>query len=167
VVTDFHDELKSVTAGYGSFDILDENTSNDTTSEADTKTNNFKYQESKLCKVDIALNNDIIEPLSFISHITTVQNKAKLICQKLQQVLPRQQFVTVIQAKIHSKVIASERIKPYRKDVLTKSGKTVGGGDVTRKKKLLEKQKKGKKKRQLFGKVALSQEAFNSVIQKK
>lgn len=85
---------------------------------------------------------------------------------QLQGVLTRQQFVTIIQAKADGKIIASERIKAYRKDVLTKSGKTVGGGDQTRKMKLLEKQKKGKKKMQgtSTGRVSLSQEAFNSVI---
>ena len=78
--------------------------------------------------------------------------------------LPRQQFVTVIQAKAEGRIVAGERIKAYRKDVLTKSGKTVGGGDQTRKMKLLQKQKKGKKLMQQSGKVRLSQAAFNSVI---
>jgi GTP-binding protein LepA len=78
--------------------------------------------------------------------------------------LPRQQFVTVIQAKADGKIIAAERIKAYRKDVLTKGGKTVGGGDQTRKMKLLQKQKKGKKRMQESGRVTLSQAAFNSVI---
>jgi GTP-binding protein LepA len=82
----------------------------------------------------------------------------------LQEVLPRQQFVTVIQAKADGKIVAAERIKAFRKDVLTKSGKTVGGGDQTRKMKLLEKQKKGKKRMQESGRVTLSQAAFNSVI---
>jgi GTP-binding protein LepA len=81
-------------------------------------------------------------------------------------VLPRQQFVTIIQAKADGKIIASERIQAFRKDVLTKSGKTVGGGDQTRKMKLLEKQKKGKKRMQGTGRVTLSQAAFNSVIQR-
>merc|ERR1711862_675976 len=122
------------TAGYGSFDILENNNNNDNNN---SNYNSFKYQESKLCKVDIVLNNEIIQPLSFISHITSVEGKARSICQTLQNVLPREQFVIIIQAKINSKIIASERIRPYRKDVLTKSGKTVGGGDVTRKMKLL------------------------------
>lgn len=78
--------------------------------------------------------------------------------------LPRQQFVTVIQAKADGKIIASERIQAYRKDVLTKSGKTVGGGDQTRKMKLLEKQKRGKERMQQTGRVTLSQAAFNTVI---
>jgi GTP-binding protein LepA len=86
------------------------------------------------------------------------------MCWQLKEVLPRQQFVTVIQAKADGKIIASERIQAYRKDVLTKSGKTVGGGDMTRKMKLLEKQKKGKERMQQTGRVSLSQAAFNTVI---
>ena len=148
-VTDFSDQLKNVTAGYGSFD----------TSEADPP-----LQEANLKKVDILLNGEVVEPLAFVCHSESVQGEARSVCKKLQRVLPRHQFVTVIQAVAGSKIIASERIKSYRKDVLTKSGKTVGGGDVTRKMKLLEKQKKGKKRMQDTGRVKLSQEAFNSVI---
>ncbi len=149
VVTDFHDELKSTSTGYASFDV----------SEADPP-----RQESNLCKVEIMLNNDVVDPLSFVCHVDVARSQARVVCEKLQDVLPRQQFVTVIQAKADGKIIASERIRAYRKDVLTKSGKTVGGGDVTRKKKLLEKQKQGKKKQQATGKVSLSQEAFRAVI---
>lgn len=149
VVTDFHDELKSISTGYASFD----------TSESDPP-----QQESDLCKVDIMLNGEVVDPLSFVCHVDAARSQSRVVCEKLQEVLPRQQFVTVIQAKAEGKIIASERIKAYRKDVLTKSGKTVGGGDVTRKKKLLEKQKRGKKKQQTTGKVTLSQEAFRAVI---
>jgi GTP-binding protein LepA len=149
VVIDFHDQLKNVTAGYGSLD----------TSEADPP-----LARAKLSKVDIMLNGEVVEPLAFVCHKDTSQNEARSVCKKLQEVLPRQQFVTVIQAKADGKIIASERIRAYRKDVLTKSGKTVGGGDQTRKMKLLEKQKKGKKRMQQGGKVTLSQAAFNSVI---
>ena len=148
-VTDFHDQLKNVTAGYGSIDI----------SPADPP-----LQEANLCKVEIMLNSEVVEPLAFVCHRDMAQSEARQVCLKLQEVLPRQQFVTVIQAKADGKIIASERIKAYRKDVLTKSGKTVGGGDQTRKMKLLEKQKKGKKRMQQTGRVTLSQEAFNSVI---
>jgi GTP-binding protein LepA len=81
-------------------------------------------------------------------------------------VLDRQQFEIVLQAKVGSKVVARERLAPYRKDVLTKSGKTVGGGDITRKKKLLEKQKEGKKRAKMIGKVEIGQEAFLSVLQR-
>jgi GTP-binding protein LepA len=149
VVTDFSDVLKNITSGFGSVDV----------SEGDPP-----LKEAQLTKVDICLNSEVVEPLAFVCHQDAAQAQARAVCQRLQIVLPRQQFVTVIQAKAGSKVIASERIKAYRKDVLTKSGKVVGGGDMTRKKKLLEKQKEGKKKMQTSGKVALSQEAFNSVI---
>lgn len=149
VVTDFHDELKSTSTGYASFDV----------SEADPP-----KQESNLCKVEIMLNNEVVDPLSFVCHVDAARSQARVVCEKLQDVLPRQQFITVIQAKADGKIIASERIRAYRKDVLTKSGKTVGGGDITRKKKLLEKQKQGKKKTQATGKVTLSQEAFRAVI---
>jgi len=150
VVTDFHDELKTSTAGYASFDTF----------ESDPP-----FVESNLVKVEIMLNGDVVEPLSFISHKDNAQAQGRIVCKKLQDVLPRQQFVTVIQAKADSRFIASERIRAYRKDVLTTGGsKAVGGGDITRKKKLLEKQKKGKKRQQVSGKVTLTQAAFNSVI---
>jgi elongation factor 4 len=152
VVIDFHDELKNITAGYGSLD----------TTEADPP-----IKEAKLAKIDIMLNQEVVEPLSFVCHVDVAQAQARQVCQKLHDVLPRQQFVTVIQAKAGSKIIASERIKAFRKDVLITGGsKSVGGGDKTRKMKLLEKQKKGKKKQQNMatGRVTLSQAAFNSVI---
>jgi GTP-binding protein LepA len=149
VVIDFNDQLKNVTAGYGSLDTF----------EADPP-----LQEAKLSKVDIVLNGDAVDPLSFVCHTPKAQPEARVVCKKLQQVLPRQQFVVVIQAKADGKIIASERIKAYRKDVLNKSGKMVGGGDISRKKKLLEAQKRGKKRQQQSGRVSLSQAAFNSVI---
>ncbi|CAJ1969076.1 unnamed protein product [Cylindrotheca closterium] len=149
VVVNFHDMLKNVTAGYGSLDTFEGNPS---------------LMEAKLSKVDIQLNGESVGPLSFVSHTPNAQSEARIVCKKLQEVLPRQQFVVVIQAKADGKIIASERIRAYRKDVLTKSGKMVGGGDISRKKKLLEKQKKGKQRAQKGGKVTLSQAAFNSVI---
>eukprot|EP00546_Thalassionema_frauenfeldii_P014332 CAMPEP_0178915488 /NCGR_PEP_ID=MMETSP0786-20121207/12053_1 /TAXON_ID=186022 /ORGANISM="Thalassionema frauenfeldii, Strain CCMP 1798" /LENGTH=719 /DNA_ID=CAMNT_0020588601 /DNA_START=109 /DNA_END=2269 /DNA_ORIENTATION=+ len=150
IVTDFHDELKNVTAGMGSLD----------TSEAHPPS-----QEADLWKIDVTLNGDIVEPLAFVCHKDVAQSEARVVCKKLQEVLPRQQFVIVIQATAGGKIIASERIKAYRKDVLTTGGsKAVGGGDITRKKKLLEKQKRGKKRQQSSGKVTLSQAAFNSII---
>lgn len=150
VVTDFHDELKNVSAGYASFD---------------SRESNPPFVEANLSKVDIMLNGDVVEPLAFVCHKDNAQAHGRVVCKKLQEVLPRQQFVTIIQAKADSKIIASERIRSYRKDVLTTGGsKSVGGGDITRKKKLLEKQKKGKKRQQASGKVTLSQAAFNSVI---
>ena len=150
VVIDFHDQLKNVTAGYGSFD----------SAEADPP-----FKEADLTKVELMLNSDVVDPLSFVCHKDDAQGQARLVCKKLQEALPRQQFVIVIQAKSSGRIIASERINAYRKDVLTTGGsKAVGGGDVSRKKKLLEKQKKGKKRQQSTGKVSLSQAAFNSVI---
>ncbi|VEU39962.1 unnamed protein product [Pseudo-nitzschia multistriata] len=149
VVVNFHDMLKTATAGYGSLD----------TSEADPP-----LREARLSKVDVFLNGEPVGPLSFVSHTPNAQADARVVCKKLQEVLPRQQFVTVIQAKADGKIVASERIRAYRKDVLNKSGKMVGGGDISRKKKLLEKQKQGKKRSQQSGKVTLSQAAFNSVI---
>jgi len=113
VVIDFHDMLKNATAGYGSLDTF----------EADPP-----IKEAKLSKVDIFLNEDPVDPLSFVCHTPRAQAEARVVCKKLQQVLPRQQFVVVIQAKADGKIIASERIKAYRKDVLVKSGKMVGGG---------------------------------------
>ena len=148
VVTDFQDELKNTTAGYGSFE----------TSEAEP-------MQADLVKVDIMLNGDVVEPLAFVCHKDDAPRQARTVCEKLQEVLPRQQFVIVIQAKAGAKIIAAERIRAFRKDVLTtRAGKNVGGGDITRKKKLLERQKKGKKRQQCTGKVNLSQDAFNSVI---
>ena len=150
VVTDFHDELKNATAGMGSLD----------TGPADPP-----MEEASLTKVEILLNNESVDPLSFICHRDIAQGQGRKVCKSLEEVLPRQQFVTVIQAKADGKIIASERIRAYRKDVLTTGGsKSVGGGDVSRKKKLLEKQKKGKKRQQATGRVTLSQAAFNSVI---
>jgi GTP-binding protein LepA len=149
VVTDFSDALKNVTSGYGSVDL---------------GAGDPPLRAADLCKVDVLLNSEAVEPLAFVCHRDAAPAQARAVCQRLQAVLPRQQFATVIQAKAGNKIIASERIKAYRKDVLTKSGKVVGGGDMTRKKKLLEKQKEGKKRMQQSGKVTLSQEAFNSVI---
>ena len=147
VVVDFHDQIKNATAGFGSMDTFEAG-----------------HVQSELSKVDVFLNGDVVEPLAFVSHKDSAQGEARAVCQKLQEVLPRQQFVTVIQAKVGAKIIAAERIKAYRKDVLVKSGKVVGGGDPTRKMKLLKKQKEGKKRLQTTGKIQLTQAAFNSVI---
>jgi len=150
IVTDFNDRLKNITAGYGSFD----------TGVADPD-----MVQADLAKLEILLNGEVVEPLSFVCHKNDAEAQARDVCMKLQEVLPREQFLIVIQGRTGGKVIASERIKPYRKDVLVKSGKMVGGGDITRKKKLLEKQKAGKKRQAAVGgKVRLSQEALTSVM---
>lgn len=150
VVTDFYDALKNVTAGYASFDVSPCHPS---------------HLQADLCKVDLLLNDDLVQPLAFVCHRSQLQSQARIVCKKLKEVLPRQQFVIIVQAKVEGKIVASERIKAFRKDVLSVGGgKTVGGGDVSRKKKLLEKQKKGKKRQQSKGRVSLSQEAFNTVM---
>lgn len=118
VVTDFHDELKTLSAGFASFDV----------SEADPP-----LQKADLVKVDILLNSEVVDPLAFVCHRDKSSNEARVVCEKLQKVLPRQQFVTVIQAKADGKIIASERIRAYRKDVLTTGGsKAVGTSSQTR-----------------------------------
>ena len=146
VVTDFHDELKNATAGFASADTVEDG-----------------REKAKLAKVELALNGDVVDVLSFVAHVDVAQSQGRSVCNKLKDVLPRQQFPIAIQAKIGNQIIARETVQPYRKDVLVKSGKMVGGGDSSRKKKLLEKQKAGKKKIK-GGKVPLSQEAFTAVI---
>ncbi len=154
VVTDFQDELKNVTAGYASFDTFE--------------SVERPFLKAPLVKVEVQLNGDVVDVLSFVCHTDAAQSQGRVVCEKLEGVLPRQQFAIAIQAKVGSKVIARATVKPFRKDVLIKSGKPVGGGDITRKKKLLEKQKEGKKRMGAAGvgggKVVLSQAAFNSVI---
>lgn len=150
LVTDFNDQLKSVTAGYGSM-----------TTEEDG------YAKADLKKVDILLQDVICAPLSFVCHADDAQRMARSVCEKLKEVLPRMfNVIVVIQAVSGGRVIAAARLKRYRKNVLEKSGKVVGGGDQTRKKKLLEKQKKDYKKAQAGskGRVRLSQDAFKAVI---
>lgn len=118
LIEDFHDELKSLTTGFASFDVT----------EADPP-----EQQADLVKIEILLNNELVDPLAFVCHRTKAQSEARVVCEKLQKVLPRQQFVTVIQAKADGKIIASERIRAYRKDVLTTGGsKAVGKSNFSR-----------------------------------
>jgi len=150
VVIDLHDQVKNISAGYASFDYEE-----------------GEYKEADLVKVDVALNQEPVEALAFICHRSKAEFMGRKVCEKLKSTLDRQQFEIAIQVRLGRKVFARETLKAYRKDVLTKkSGKTVGGGDVTRKKKLLEKQKKGKRRSKMVGKVQISQEAFWSVIQR-
>ena len=149
VVCDMHDSVKHSSSGYASLNYEEAG-----------------YKKADLVKVEIVVNNESCDALSFIGHSSKAIVSGRKLAIKLKEVLQRQQFEIIIQAKIGAKVLARERIAPYRKDVLTKGGKTVGGGDITRKKKLLEKQKEGKKRSRNFGKVEISQEAFFSVLQR-
>ena len=143
MVLDFYDKLMSITKGYASFDY-----------------EHSDYRESSLIKLEIMINKDVIDALSIIVHKDNAYYKARDLVDRIKEVIPRQMFEVVIQAAIGKKIIASATVRAYRKNVTAKCY----GGDITRKKKLLEKQKEGKKRMKQLGKVDIPQEAFLSIL---